>query len=241
MKEVDAIIETLKHVLKAKGITYEQLADSLDISEASVKRIFSAKTFTLDRLEKICNIADLSITELAMIHDSQKADLGYEYTMEQEDFFADHPRHLAYFDLLLRVGSAAKIEKAFNVSKRSLSRYQKDLEGLKLIERHPKGKVKILVSKKVRWRVNGPLQKKYSELARQEFLESPFKERGEISSFHSIQLSEKSATFVANKLKEISQEVERINEFESQISSKSKDYGLFIGFRPWAFSILNEL
>jgi len=45
------LVETLKRVLKGRGITYAQVAERLRLSEASVKRMFSRRDFTLQRLE----------------------------------------------------------------------------------------------------------------------------------------------------------------------------------------------
>ena len=45
------LISTLKRVLKTRGVTYADLAERIALSEASVKRLFSQGTFTLERLE----------------------------------------------------------------------------------------------------------------------------------------------------------------------------------------------
>jgi len=42
-----AIVETLKKVLKARGMTYADLAHALRVSTPTVKRLFSQRTFTL--------------------------------------------------------------------------------------------------------------------------------------------------------------------------------------------------
>ena len=48
------LISTLKRVLKTRGVTYADLAERIALSEASVKRLFSQGTFTLERLEQVC-------------------------------------------------------------------------------------------------------------------------------------------------------------------------------------------
>jgi DNA-binding transcriptional regulator LsrR (DeoR family) len=49
MNESDRLVAALKRLLRKQGITYKGVADSLGISEPSVKRMFSRGTFTLDR------------------------------------------------------------------------------------------------------------------------------------------------------------------------------------------------
>ena len=59
------LISTLKRVLKARGVTYADLAEKIALSEASVKRLFSQGTFTLERLEEVCAALEIAVFELA--------------------------------------------------------------------------------------------------------------------------------------------------------------------------------
>jgi len=60
-----AIVETLKKVLKARGMTYADLAQALRVSTPTVKRQFSQRTFTLERLEEVLRVLELDFYELA--------------------------------------------------------------------------------------------------------------------------------------------------------------------------------
>lgn len=51
MSQTRLIVETLKRELRKQRITYRDVARRLDLSEASVKRLFSEKSFTLERIE----------------------------------------------------------------------------------------------------------------------------------------------------------------------------------------------
>ena len=59
-----ALVDALKRVLKARGLTYADIARGLDLSEASVKRIFSKRDFTLERLDEVCRLAGIDFAEL---------------------------------------------------------------------------------------------------------------------------------------------------------------------------------
>jgi len=52
---------TLKKQLKAHGKTYADVAELLQLSEASVKRLFAEQSFTLKRLERIFRTILLSL------------------------------------------------------------------------------------------------------------------------------------------------------------------------------------
>jgi len=57
--ETKNLIEVLKKALKSHGVTYADIAAQLNLSEASVKRMFAQKHFTLIRLESICEMAQM--------------------------------------------------------------------------------------------------------------------------------------------------------------------------------------
>jgi transcriptional regulator with XRE-family HTH domain len=52
MTQAAAVVEALKRTLKARKMTYGQVAKALRMSEASVKRMFSRNHFTLERLDR---------------------------------------------------------------------------------------------------------------------------------------------------------------------------------------------
>ena len=47
------LVDALKRALKGKGITYAAVAEGLGLSEASVKRMFSRRDFTLQRMDDV--------------------------------------------------------------------------------------------------------------------------------------------------------------------------------------------
>ena len=53
MTNTGALVEELKRTLKARGIPYARVADGLQLSETSVKRMFSKRDFTLQRLDEV--------------------------------------------------------------------------------------------------------------------------------------------------------------------------------------------
>jgi hypothetical protein len=49
MSQSQAMIQTLKKVIRQQDKTYKDVAVALQLSEASVKRLFAEKTFSLER------------------------------------------------------------------------------------------------------------------------------------------------------------------------------------------------
>jgi transcriptional regulator with XRE-family HTH domain len=67
------IVETLKRVLKARSMTYADLAVALRVSTPTVKRLFSQRTFTLERLEEILKVLEMDFFELARMSHGRRS------------------------------------------------------------------------------------------------------------------------------------------------------------------------
>ena len=73
MPQISPLIKALKKQLKAHGYTYLDVASLLDLSEASVKRLFAEENFTLQRLESICHMVGIEISELVQLMESEQS------------------------------------------------------------------------------------------------------------------------------------------------------------------------
>ena len=58
------LIDALKRCLRAQELTYRELAARIRMSEAAVKRMFSRRAMSLQRLEQICEVLDVGLAEL---------------------------------------------------------------------------------------------------------------------------------------------------------------------------------
>src|SRR4029079_11854184 len=59
------VFEGLKMHLKARGMTYADVARGLRISEPTVKRIFAPRNCDLRRLQALCEFVQVDLAELA--------------------------------------------------------------------------------------------------------------------------------------------------------------------------------
>ena len=64
MSQTNSLLQALKKQLRAQGKTYVDVAQLLDLSEASVKRLFASQSFTLQRLEQLCDWLQIEFSEL---------------------------------------------------------------------------------------------------------------------------------------------------------------------------------
>src|SRR5690606_20865095 len=91
MSQIPAVCDILKRLLRERRLTYRELAGRLAMSEANVKRMFSQRTMSLERLEAICATLELSLAELFAIVDSDERSIT-QLTPEQEQALASDTR-----------------------------------------------------------------------------------------------------------------------------------------------------
>lgn len=234
-------IDVLRKHLKSRGITYKELAQQLHLSESSVKRLFSEGSFTLERYLEICKIIEIPPSEVAKAAESDTPEKFHEYTVEQEEFFAKNLKHLAFFDQLLKLGSAKKVAQAHSLSKHQTALYLSKLDKLGLIKWLPGDKVKFLTPKEVVWRKKGALRKVLLESAKKEFLISEFSGENDFFKFSILDLSEENRRRFRVKLEDLVRDLNQVSSFDRSASSKSIKLGMMIAMRPWNFSVLERV
>ncbi len=179
MSQTNRMVTALKRCLRAKGATYRNLAEALSLSEASVKRVFSEESFSLQRLEDICRYLDMSLFDLARIADSQRdADSG-NLTLEQEKALANSPKLLSFFYLLLVGWSPAHIAKRLELDDLQLTRHLIQLDRLKLIELNPNNRVRLLTPHRVTWNADGPIRALYERRDNAQFFDHKYEDSDE--------------------------------------------------------------
>ena len=174
MTQTTKLLETLKKYLKAKGLTYRDLAKELRLSEASIKRLFSERSFSLKRLEDVCKVLDLDFYDLARMSKLDEEGGTKELTIEQEQGLANNPKLLTFLYLLISGWSASLIMSEYEITELELNHILLQLDQLGLIELHPNNKIRVLLSKTVFWRKDGPIWNLYKRRVQEEFLNYPF-------------------------------------------------------------------
>jgi transcriptional regulator with XRE-family HTH domain len=241
MPAASRFVEALKKSVRARGLTYAELARRLQISEASVKRMFSRGTFTLSRIEEVLAAVDLDLYEIARMSRGGRAGPA-QLSHEQELGLARDERLLAVFWLLLNGWSFEEILEGFAITRTELTIAFARLEKLKLIEWGPRERARLLVPRDFLWRAGGPAKKAYARRAMAEFLQARFDGPLELIRFEPRELSAESAATLKRKLEQLLAEFSEMAEADSALPSRRRvPVALFAACRPWQFSAVNAL
>ncbi|NMM46618.1 helix-turn-helix transcriptional regulator [Rhodospirillaceae bacterium KN72] len=151
------VFDALKRTLRAKGITYAELADRLGVSEPTVKRIFHEKDCKLGRLSEICDAIGVELDSIFATIGNRPVP-GARLSRDVEWKLAEQPALLDVLILLTEKFTPDGILQASGISPASLFLYFRDLEKLGLVECGRGLTVRLTVDLPIQWDLGGPLK-----------------------------------------------------------------------------------
>lgn len=241
MAQTKVLIQTLKSCLKSQGKTYLDVANALDLTEASVKRLFSQHSFSLKRLEAVCQMLDMQISDLVQKMNESQLHLE-QLTEEQERVIADDLVLLLVTVCALNKWSFNDMVENYHLSETECIHKLAKLDKLKVIELLPKNKIKLLIAPNFSWRNNGPIQRFFQENIGQEYFRSSFQRDEESLIVLNGMLSKFSNSEFQRKLKRLSKEFNDLNYEDSSLNiTERKGVTLVLAMRNWEYGIFQPL
>jgi DNA-binding Xre family transcriptional regulator len=241
MSQVDSVVEGLKRALRARRITYADVAKTTGLSEASVKRMFSRKHFTLARFESICELAGTSLTELAREAHTASRSIS-QLTMEQEQELVRDPRLLLVALCALNQMTLAEIVRNYALSQAECIRLLVKLERIRFIDLLPGNQIKLQVSRTFAWLPDGPIQRYFTAHALQDFFRSRFDGTNELMLLVNGMLSARSAEAMLSRLKQVVNEFSQLHADDRRLPlGERRTSTLVMAMRPWELAALRSL
>ena len=240
MSQSSQLIDTLKRELRKQRITYKQVAAALELSEPSVKRLFAGRFFTLERLEKICELIGMGFNDLVQQME-KNVELTSELTLEQEqELISDSKLLLMGYHLVSGLDFAAIIE-TFDIDETDGIRLLARLDRMRIIELQPGNRVKLLIAPNFDWIPNGPIQRFFESKIQGEFFDSNFDGAGEIRVFSSGLLSRDANAEIVKKIKRLAVEINELM-VESKALPYEQNFGtsVLLAMRPWDVKVFSE-
>lgn len=167
--EYTETLDTLKEVIKAKGLRYKDIAEKAGIPESSLKKIFTGRDCSFMRLIQICNSINIKLKDIFDIR-SESEDNIYRFTDEQEQYFCEF---LDSYKLFVKINSGKSLSdssKELGLDSNITRTYLKDLEKIGLIERQPGDKIKFKVNGTIKIDENSRLHDKIVEKVATSFI-----------------------------------------------------------------------
>ncbi len=241
MAQVSLLVTELKRYLKATGTTYAALGAKLGLSESTVKRLFAQQSFTLKRLEQICNLLGLEVGDLVELMNERREFLT-ELTPEQEQALIADPKLLLMMYLLINGWPLREIVATFSIEEHEAERLLVRLHRARIIELLPFNRVKLLTARNFTWRKNGPVQRFFEREVQHEFLTAPFDGPGEQFRFVAGLLSRSSLAQLTQSIDRLAREFDELVRKDTGLPlSERNSCSAVLAIRPWEFSMFKAL
>ena len=232
MPHAITLVDTLKRLLKARGITYGQLAARIDMSEASVKRMFSQKNFTLQRLDEILSASGIEFEELSAAQAAPA--LIAQLTMAQEKEIIGDPRLLVVAVSAMNQISFDDMVQYYDLSEVEATKYLLRLDKIGFLELLPNNRVKLLIARTFGWIPNGPIQSYFRHEAAADYLDSRFDGPDEVLRLVNVMLSKQSAAALLERLKQVAAEFSQQHQHETRLPLEQRHaISFMVAARPW--------
>jgi len=179
MASSNQIVDFLKKELRSQSLNYRQLAQQLDLSESTIKHMFSSKNFSLKRLDKICELLGLELTDLVNKFEQHQPKIERLSLENEKILVSDLPLLLIAY-CVTNYWNVDDILRVYKISEHDCIRCLVQLDRMKIIELLPENRIKLLIANNFTWHRNGPIEKFFRKEVQSRFFSSDFSANDEL-------------------------------------------------------------
>lgn len=241
MAMTENLLIALKKLFRVRGITYKDAALALDLSEVSVKRLFSECNCSLARFEKLCELAGTDIGELLVMVESQQQQLT-QLSVQQEQILVSDTRLLLVAVCIINHWHFDEILAKYNFSTPQLTRLFTTLDKLGIISLLPGNRYHLKIARSFSWQSHGPIQSYFVQSILQDYLKSSVQNSGNHFRLVWGMLTKESAEELNRKIHRLIDEYLQIAEQDRRIPvSEKMTSSLLVMFREdWEPQIFQQ-
>ncbi len=241
MSQILLVSKTLKHLLKQEQLTYKVIAEKLEMSEANIKRIFASNSFTLERLEQICDLLKISLADLFAVAQQHSEKIS-QLTHDQEQELLANPRLLLVAVCVRDGWKFEEIIDYYDMDKFECIQLLAQLDKLRIIDLLPNNLYRSLIAQDFRWIPGGVLEQFMQQEVMVKFMAPKQNEPWTFRFYLRGRYSQTSIDIIQRKLNQVTQEAAQLNvEDQSLPLNKRQHMGMLLAMRPWEPSLFEKM
>lgn len=240
MARSNTIVDLLKKELRSQGMSYRQLAQHLDLSESTIKHMFSSKNFSLNRLDKICEILGFELTDLVEKFQQRQPKIERLSLEHEKQLVSDLPLLLVAY-CVTNFWTVDDILRTYGIEEHECIACLVKLDRMKIIELLPENRIKLLIANNFAWHRNGPIEKFFRKEVQGRFLSSDFNANDELRVVKIGDLTNKSIMQIIERLKssgDLYDELQR--EDRRQEFEECHGTSMVLAIRKWQFEAFKQ-
>ena len=240
MAHSEALVEVLKRELRSRVVTYAEVARKLNLSEASVKRMFSRREFTLKRLDQVCQLTHSDFSDLARTLNREER-LIAQLTQEQEKEIASSIKLFLVAVCVLNHVAPEQIVEIYEISQAECIQLLVKLDRIGFIRLLPGNRIRLLVSRDFAWLPDGPIQRFFKQRAHGDFVRSRFDHPDEYFVAVNGMLSSSSRATIVARLKRVAREFSELHNDDVRLPpSQRLNMTMLVAIRHWELQAFTE-
>ncbi len=242
MSEVSNLLDTLKQLMKEKGVSQPDVAAALGLGIARVKQMFAEKDIRMSRLSIICNeLLEIDLSDLMRINEERVSYIT-SLTEAQEKLLISDMKLLVVAVSVLTNWTAEQIVSRYQITERECQLHLNKLEKFKLISIRDDGHIRFLFDHNFQWIEDGPLERFFTDKIQSDFLNAPFHGAGELRVFRTGMLSEQSVDQLIKLVDKTVAGFIELNRDDSRLPLEQRTgYSMVVALRPWLMPAFTDL
>ncbi len=153
---IEAVLSTVRHLLRERGLRYRDLAEQIGVAEVTIKRWMRASDLSLQRLARISGALGMDVFSLLALA-GQGRERSFQLSDEVEAALVAEPLVHAVWQALRHGHCASAVARAYQLDPAQWLQILLRLDALALIELHPGERIRLLHQGVHNWRRGGPL------------------------------------------------------------------------------------
>ena len=231
--EIAHLVATVKSQLKAQGRTYRDVARSLKLSEASVKRLFASERFTLDRLAQVGELLGYTLAELVQTAASSVPELDTLTSAQEAELVSDE-KMLLVTVCALNQWTVAEMLSLYRITEAETIRRLRILDRMGVIELLPGDRIRRRARRDFDWLPAGPIKQYFSKQGVGDFLSDSFDQAEESLDFSHGMLTAAAQAELKLELRRLRRKLASLHEESSGAAfDEKRGVGLLLAMRRW--------
>ena len=226
------VFDGLRMHLKARNMTYADVARALSISEATVKRIFATRNCTLERLDAICELVQVDLAELARGAPRDDKFIN-RLTPEQEAELMTDPALFLVAICAIQQMRVEEICAVYNLDEAQCIAHLLRLERIGILELHENNRIRLRLARTFAWNARGPIMR-YATSQTADFFDHGFDGPGEFMRMVAVRVSAEARIALLRRLEQLAREYDEQHSADSRLPLKERHaLSVLLAVRFW--------
>jgi len=227
-----AAFATLRQLLKARGLGHAEIGKALGVSERTIRRWFSQGGVTIEQLETLCALVDISVFDFWELASRRTEDRPRRLTLRQEHELAEDFQVIFVHTHLLDGWTPDELGREANIPQATMTMLLARLEKMGLIENLPGNRVKLLTAREIEWQERGPMRQKVNSYINHQFRNMDVNESGFLCKTGSLKLSVASIAEIEDEFQKLRNKIHHLAHLDMSRSGNDKRwYALLLAAR----------